>query len=134
MPEGIIKTGTYAIQNVNRGNHIVLKDAALVAGSSEHGKVPPSNALWKVTELMNGRYTVCITSQDKKLACSDGTAGSAIVIGSDETDWTIKETARKGEYVICHVEQELYWGFKRDAMGVGTPVILRDKPTGYATV
>ncbi|TDL24088.1 hypothetical protein BD410DRAFT_897205, partial [Rickenella mellea] len=131
MSEGSIKTGTYTIENVNRGNHIVLKDSALVAGSSEHGKTPPSNALWKFTQLSNGRYTICAAGQNKKLACSDSMEKSAIVLGSNEIHWSIKGTAKKGEYLICHVTvaHELYWGIMYD--DPGTPVILRTVATGF---
>ncbi|TDL15631.1 hypothetical protein BD410DRAFT_102340 [Rickenella mellea] len=133
MPETIIATGIYTIENVDRRNDVFLADdgrGTLVAGSSEDDADPPPEAHWKVTRLRNGRYHFSPAAQRNMYASwpTGLRQGSEIVTSPTPHHWVVTQTRDTEKFVISHVRHQLYWGIEDDE--AGTPVRLRHAPTG----
>jgi len=111
MSTGVIQTGLYTIQNVDNKVYTNLADGNVGTPLTSIASEGP-NIKWNVTLLSNKYYTIksFVFATSEAFASAVPSDGDAVVAKSDTTQWTIKETNIKGNYLISpSVDNTLFW-------------------------
>ncbi|KAG8732681.1 cysteinyl-tRNA synthetase [Ceratobasidium sp. 428] len=123
-----IPTSRYRIINVRFSHLAYLADGRQDTAITSNHNNGRDSEVWAVARLSNGKYAISNKFERNHAYSSLPTAGQAVTVKSDGTQWDIRETNFKDIYTISpRNAAELYWCLSDDR--IGTAITLSQAAT-----
>ncbi|KLO05874.1 hypothetical protein SCHPADRAFT_709153 [Schizopora paradoxa] len=110
--QNIVQTGLYAIRNVETAGYVNLADGNTGTPLTSMADEDLQTILFNVVYLSNKNYSITsyIFPTNEAFAAAVPSNGEVVVAKSDSTQWEIKETNIKGNYLINPIQDNtLFW-------------------------